>query len=255
MKSRTSFNPQHPYRTKRPASSKIIFLSCEGTVTEEEYFERLSSIFDGIKYKIQFISVAEDAIKTTPKKRSEEQNKLLGKSRPLQLVERIDQFKKEKDDIYQFNKHPDDEFWMITDVDEHWSSKIANPTNGKTQKDEWNEAISKCNKEGYSYAVSNPFFEMWLLLHFDEALEADKKYAVTPLHDYEPTNHFKKRLNDLGHRLKHEKHIKKMDYEEANVRDAVSRAEQLHKDKEDLCPQYYATTIYLLVYKILELVS
>lgn len=34
---------------------------------------------------------------------------------------RIDQFKLEKDDIYQFEQYPEDEFWIVTDVNKNWS--------------------------------------------------------------------------------------------------------------------------------------
>lgn len=42
------FSVEDPYRTKLPSTSKIIFLSCEGSETEEEYIEILSQIYDGV---------------------------------------------------------------------------------------------------------------------------------------------------------------------------------------------------------------
>ena len=45
LKSRVPFTPQNPYRVVRPQTSKIIFLSCEGSVTEEEYFGMISDIY------------------------------------------------------------------------------------------------------------------------------------------------------------------------------------------------------------------
>lgn len=104
------FTLEDPYRTRRPSTSKIIFLSCEGSVTEEEYIEILSQIYDGVKSRVQLISVAEDEIHTNVKKRTTEQNQVLGKSKPWQLVQRIDKFKMEKESIYEFSKYPDDEF-------------------------------------------------------------------------------------------------------------------------------------------------
>ena len=47
--SRIPFSAQNPYRPVRPITSKIIFLSFEGSVTEEEYFERISYIFSEIR--------------------------------------------------------------------------------------------------------------------------------------------------------------------------------------------------------------
>lgn len=253
--SRIPFNSHNPYRQKRPATSKIIFLSLEGSVTEEEYFERISELFSGVKSKIQFISVAEDAVHTSPKKRTADQARMLSKVRPRQLVERIDQFKIEKNSIYQFSQYPDDEFWIVTDVDRNWSADVIDFVKGKTYLDEWNEAIATCREKGYGYAISNPFFEIWLLLHHDDPTEEDRSFAVTDHHPYEKTSHFRTRLNALGAPLKGKKHIDFSNYNNQNVKDAVRRADMLHADKEELCPKYFATTVYMLLQKIMQMSS
>ena len=249
---RVPFTPQNPYRAKRPTTSKIIFLSCEGCVTEEEYFARVSDIFSGIKSKIQLISVSEDAVHTMPKFRTPDQEKLLSKVRPKHLVERIDHFIQDKKDIFQFSEYPDDEFWIVTDIDKNWSEEIIDPQKGKTYRDEWNDAIAACQEKGYFYAVSNPFFEIWLLLHHDCSIDADKGFAVTDQHEYEPTDHFRERLASLNAQL-NQKHINASDYTKENIKLAIQRAEQLHINKEDLCPRYFATTVYLLLQRIVDL--
>lgn len=223
--SRIPFSVENPYRPVRPATSRIIFLSLEGSVTEEEYFERVSDTYSEIRSRIQFISVAEDAVHTKPKFRTAEQAKMLSKARPKQLVERIEQFILEKNDIYQFSQYPD----------------------------EWNEAISVCEEKGYGYAVSNPFFEIWLLLHHDVPNEEDKAFAVTDMHEYEKTAHFRERLRELHAPLRSDKHIELTDYDDEKIRMAVRRAEDLHVNKQDLCPRYFATTIYLLLRKIMDM--
>lgn len=250
---RVPFNAQNPYRQRRPATSKIIFLSFEGSVTEEEYFERVSDLFSEVKSKIQFISVAEDAVHTAPRSRTVDQRRLLSKSRPKQLVERIDQFKIEKEGMYQFLEYPDDEFWIVTDVDQNWSNDVIDPIEGKTYLDEWNDAIASCQEKGYRYAVSNPFFEMWLLLHHDDPSEEDKAFAVTDSHLYEKTNHFRTRLNALGASLREKNHINASNYNDQNIREAIRRADALHIDKDDFCPKYFATTVYLLLEKIIKM--
>lgn len=250
---RIPFSAQNPYRPRRPQTSKIIFLSFEGSVTEEEYFEGVSNLFSEIKSKIQFVSVAEDAVHTDPKCRTDDQKLLLTKARPIQLVKRIDRFKEEKNDIYQFSEYPDDEFWIVTDVDQNWSNQIINAQNGKTYKNEWDDAIAECQEKGYSYAISNPFFEIWLLLHHDSPSEEDKAFGVSDEHTYEKTDHFRTRLASLNAPLKKKKHINFSDYSDEKIRMAVHRAEQLHTDKQDLCPKYFATTVYLLLQKILAM--
>lgn len=251
--SRIPFNAQNPFRTKRPATNKIIFLSLEGSVTEEEYFDRISDIFSAVKSKIQIISVAEDAVRTAPKFRTDDQARQLSKVRPKQLVERIDQFKREKANLYQFSEYPDDEFWIVMDVDQNWSNGVIDVKNGKTYLDEWDEAIAACKEKNYRYAVSNPFFEIWLLLHHDEPTDPDKSFAVTDNSPYQRTGHFRERLEKLGVPFKKGKHIDPNNYNDQNVRDAIRRAEELHMDKNDLCPRYFATTVYLLLQKIIEL--
>lgn len=241
----TPFTSENPYRTKRPATSKIIFLSCEGSVTEEEYIEILSNIYDGVKGRVQLISVAEDEVHTLPKKRTREQNQVLGKSKPWQLVERINKFKEEKETKYEFSKYPEDEFWIVSDVDD-------NLDNHKT---EFEKAIQECEKKGYKYAISNPFFEIWLLLHHDEVSEEDRKYAVTKTHPYEATDHFRIRLTEKGAPLKDQKHLKFEHYSDEKIRLAVQRAKELVKGKEEKIPSDYGTYVYQIIEEILEAVE
>lgn len=236
------FSIEDPYRIKRPSTSKIIFLSCEGSVTEEEYIEILSQIYDGVKGRVQLISVVEDEVHTSPKKRTKEQKQILGKSKPWQLVEKIDKFKREKEAVYEFSKYPEDEFWIVSDVDD----------NLDIHRTEFENAIRECDEKGYKYAISNPFFEIWLLLHHDDVREEDKKYAVTEKHPYEATKHFKTRLAECNAPLKDNKHLQLEHYSAEKVEDAVCRAKKLMDGKEEKIPSGYGTYVYKIVEKILK---
>lgn len=254
IENRIPFAVQRPFRPRKTAKTKIIFLSLEGSVTEEEYFRMISGLYSEISTKIQIISVAEDAAAVPPKRRTPDQVKKLSKNRPRQLVDRIDQFKKEEEETYQFSEYSD-EFWIVTDVDNNWSDIEIRP--GKTLREEWEEAIALCEEKGYGYAVSNPCFEIWLLLHHDTPTEEDKMYAVTEDHAYEKTDHFQERLRKLAVPLrgkgKDKKHITLSDYSAEKVELAVWRAGELHKNRQDLSPQYFATTVYLLLEKIMDM--
>lgn len=181
---------------------------------------------------------------THHKFRTSDQARLLSKTRPKQLVERIDWFKAEKENIYEFSKYPEDEFWIVTDVDNNLSPEWV---------DEWNEALDNCDRTGYGYAISNPFFEIWLLLHHDDSTKADELYAVTDEHAYEPTGHFRERLRELGAPLQNKKHICAKHYDEEKIYRAIERAKALHIQKEDKCPKYFATTVYLLLEKMIDM--
>lgn len=53
--------------------------------------------------------------------------------------------------------------------------------------------------------------------------------------------------------MKDKKHINVKDYNEENIRRAVRQAELIHILKEERYPKYFATTVYLLVQKIIEM--
>ncbi|WP_310603095.1 RloB family protein [Anaerosporobacter sp.] len=244
LSNRRNFVPSTPYRKKRPSTAKIIFLSCEGAVTEEEYFSMISDMFHEAKSKIQFISVMEDAVNTLPKFRTPDQNKEISKNKPKQLVEKIDKFKNENNLKFDLDKHPDDEFWIIADVDDHTDDNNI---------DEWNEALATCEEKGYGYAISNPFFELWLLIHHVDVNEEDYKYAVTEEHHYEKTGHFRIRLRkDAKAQLKEQKHIVIKHYDREKVKNAIIRARDLH-NKAEKWPSNLGSTVYILLEKIQEL--
>ena len=153
--------------------------------------------------------------------------------------------KQGKETKYEFSKYPEDEFWIVSDVDD-------NLDNHKT---EFEKAIQECEKKGYKYAISNPFFEIWLLLHHDEVSEEDRKYAVTKTHPYEATDHFRIRLTEKGAPLRDQKHLKFEHYSDEKIRLAVQRAKELVKGKEEKIPSDYGIYMYQIIEEILEAVE
>lgn len=251
---RKPFDPDNPHRAtpKRPATQRIIFLSLEGAVTEEGYFDRVGELFENVGNRIRFISVAADAVRTPHARRTTEQKILLSSVRPLQLVKRIDDFKAKNEVRYQFSLHPEDEFWVVTDVDENWSATVLDRSSGKTYLDEWKEAVRRCEENGYGYAISNPNFELWLLLHHDNPTDEDRQCAVTDTCPYQKNSHFRKRLETLGVPLRKRKHIVPEHYTRDCVRKAIERAHALHVPADPF-PKALATTVYRLVEDIATL--
>lgn len=251
--SRKTFMVTKPYREERPSTSKIIFLSCEGASTEEDYFNMISELYSDVKSKIQFVSVSEEIVRIPNKFRTAEQRHELGKNTPLQLVEKIKKYKIENKYKYDFDKHPDDEFWIVADVDHHTNEQNI---------DDWNKALLQCEENDIGYAISNPNFELWLLLHHVDVNEEDYKYAVTEEHQYEPTNHFRNRLrNDAKAPLKKRKHLKDdkgkypLDkYNKSKVEKAALRAKKLNINSEKW-PSSLGSTVYLLIEEIQKLTN
>ena len=122
-------------------------------------------------------------------------------------------------------------------------------------KAEFENVIQACDEKGYRYAISNPFFEIWLLLHHDDVNEEDKKYAVTESHPYTATDHFRIRLAEKNAPLKNQKHIQLEHYSDEKVRIAVKRAKELMNGREEKIPSQYGTYVYKIVDEILEVIS
>ncbi|SRR6266545_2430194 len=86
-----------------------------------------------------------------------------GKSAPEHVLDRLDEYMKE------FDIGEGDEFWLVCDCD-HWnkSGHIKNLVG----------AIQECRQKGIQVALSNPCFELWLLLHFADFPPAEKLTCV-----------------------------------------------------------------------------
>ena len=117
----------------RPFLKKFV-LSCEGSVTEKEYFTLLQSIC----WQYAFIDILTDKQKSSPDK----------------VLERITGYGK--------SLKAGDELWCVIDRDYWTGEQIAMLMEWATDGD---------GKIERHVAVSNPKFELWLLAHFQKLPE------------------------------------------------------------------------------------
>lgn len=130
------------YRKPRPLNRKIehvrdtslIIIATEGEKTEPLYFDM--DCFKRKKIQIRIISTEE------------------GTSSPKDVLDRLHKEATE----YQFMEG--DQFWLVIDKD-RWTDDMLR------------EIIGLCNDSNYQVALSNPCFELWLLLHFRKVEELD----------------------------------------------------------------------------------
>lgn len=54
-------------------------------------------------------------------------------------------------------------------IDRDKDSFVSDPGN-----DQYQYVLDKCRENGYGFCISNPCFEFWLLMHFDEVADLDK---------------------------------------------------------------------------------
>lgn len=110
--------------------ASLLIIASEDTHAVKEYFSRFQA------RRVQFRVLKTDD----------------GCSSPKDVLERLDQFRKEFPE-------DGDQFWYCGDTD-HWirPGHIKNLT----------EVLQLCRQKGYRVAISRPCFEFWLLLHFSE---------------------------------------------------------------------------------------
>ena len=108
--------------------ARLIIIAAEGEKTEKIYFEGLKEHYKNPRVHVEVLE------------------HLLAGSEPEKIILALDHFRSE----YNLRKGYD-ELWLVTDVD-RWREKLA-------------FVAQQCLQKQYHLAVSNPAFEIWLLLH------------------------------------------------------------------------------------------
>src|SRR6202165_1126853 len=157
----TRRSPTSDLRRRRPQLEprRRILIVCEGRRTEPEYFQAL---------RVKLRAVVEVQIEP-------------GGPDPKILVERAVARKRDTDREARLQRDRFlryDEIWCVFDTDEH--PKLA-------------DARQQAQAHGIELAISNPCFELWALLHFqDQSAFLERHVAVTRLKKHLP--HYKKVL-------------------------------------------------------------
>jgi hypothetical protein len=195
---------QRKYNSKsRPIGTrriKVLFLiSVEGAVTEQQYFKKFNDDNSIIK-----IACINNNSRSSPKDVLNELKKKLKKT----------------------ELRKGDEAWLVIDKDQ-WSDGQL------TELYKWTE-----EKSNYYFALSNPNFEYWLLLHFED-----------------PSGH--KTARECKEKLKrylpnYNKSIPISRFTEDRIRAAVKRAEQQDVPQCKDWPKNPGTTVYRLINHIHE---
>jgi hypothetical protein len=190
--------------TKLPKSK--IFIYSEGEKTERDYFDAMARAFPSVVLEIEIIEGA--GVPLTIAK------KAVGAAQSARARNRRQSYANR------------DEFWAVFDRDEH--PYIP-------------EAISRCSDANVGVAYSNPCFELWLILHFQDFDRPDHRHDVqrhlkTLCKDYDPA---RRKTTDCGKLM-------------AAIVEAEARAERqlrMRKDEGDTGGPPF-TTVYELTRRI-----
>lgn len=186
-------------KTNYREQSKAFIIATEGNITEIEYFEKFKRK-RGISIRI------------VPKETN---------SSPKDVLKKLKQY------IKNHNLDHGDEAWIVIDRDDWPTEQITSVVN----------ELGNIRSHGKCFmAMTNPKFEFWLLLHFEDgngvctSTECDRK-----LSNYLPN---------------YNKHLDRWKLDFGCVRKAIQRAKRLDI-AECEWPQTRGSTVYRLVEKLL----
>ena len=204
-------------------AEKYFVLSYEGTVTEKRYFEalRTSDKFNdsGLVEVIPLPRVKSAKLGSNPN-----------------VVKSL--LKKAKEEL---NFRPTDEFWLIIDKDNWaWEHHV-----------DLDQLVADCKaEENFHVAMSNPCFELWLILHRAELKDfsLEEKDRIRRNEKISNSKHYVDFVLErlIGHPYK--KRLNGSDFI-PYVYDATRRAEGLHVEGDDL-PKDLGSDVYQLVKKL-----
>lgn len=218
MRSRNSL-----MRERREAfrDARLIVIASEGKDTERIYFKALAKEYTNLRVHVHILERSEN-----------EQNN----SSPEHVLKQLNDYKS------KYDLEANDELWLVVD------------------KDRWTEAMlshvaTECSQEvAMHMALSNPCFELWLLLHMEDAA------SLSP-EEQEQWMKNRRRSKNADPYLKVRLRQKMGSYHEssydaltliAHIEDAIERARALDKNPTDRWPQTLGTRVYLLAKSVIN---
>ncbi len=195
--------PPKRRRFERPIGErryrKFFILAVEGTNTEPQYFSFFNSENSVINVKCLKGNKA---------------------SSPPQVLKRMEEHLKRK------GLKQTDEAWLVVDKDQWTDDQLK-------QLYRWSK-----KKSNYGFALSNPKFEYWLLLHFEDCNGVSSSRTCSDkLEKYLPN---------------YRKNIDVRKITESMIMDAIRRSRNKDNPPCSDWPRKYGTTIYILVESILR---
>ncbi|MBH8567124.1 RloB domain-containing protein [Nostoc sp. CENA67] len=128
-----------PLNRRQPSRNiaQKILIACEGSKTEPIYFK---SIRNDLRSPTLKIIVLENQ----------------GRTDPRSIIERLIEERSQLRENQQWNSK--DTAWAVFDGDEHIEKSFEN----------WQSAINRAKSQKIQLAITNPCFELWYLIHFQD---------------------------------------------------------------------------------------
>lgn len=192
-------------------AKKVIIIATEGEKTEPKYFNDLKQKYRKTVVHLEVIRRCASA------------------SSPIHVIQELLKFKA------QYELENNDELWMIIDRD-RWTESMLS------------KVAKLCFQKNFHLALSNPCFEVWLLLHLvDISNFSQRKIRMLE----------KNRNNDLENEIRefcgsYNKSNLKTHFFLDNVDKAIDRARNIDKHPDHRWPNSLGTRVYLLAENVVN---
>lgn len=197
--------------------ARLIIIAAEGTNTEKQYLTALvlDERYRNPKVHVEVLEREKDA------------------SAPEHIITLLDQFRR------KYSLTGEDELWLVIDVDRWGSAKLS-------------RIATECGQKGYLLAVSNPCFELWLLLHVADF----DTYTAEKLQEFfenKKTNNRTCLETELLALLgEYNKSKLKPEHFLPHVETAVERSQKLDINPDHSWPNQLGTRVYRVVQSIID---
>lgn len=210
-------------RERREAfrDARLIVIASEGKDTERIYFTALAKEYTNPRVHVHILERSEN-----------EQNN----SSPEHVLKQLNDYKN------QYELEAEDELWLVVDKDQ-WKDKMLS------------RVATECAHEvSMHMALSNPCFELWLLLHLENATSLTPEEQMLWMEN-------RRKSKNADPYLKVRLRLKMGTYHEssydaltliAHIEDAIERARALDKSPTDRWPQTLGTRVYLLAKSVMN---
>lgn len=195
--------------------ARLIIIATEGQETEKAYFEGLKKHYTNLHVHVEILERISSA------------------SDPLKVIVELDHFRS----TYNLQKDYD-QLWLVIDVDRWGSRKLS--------------VVSQlCAQKNYHLAVSNPAFEIWLLMHIN-AIDAYSPEILGELLQNKKLRDRTRLEQELINLMRYyNKTNPDMNFFCQHVDTAIYNSRNADKNPEDRWPNSLGTRVYLLVEEII----
>lgn len=210
-------------RERREAfrDARLIVIASEGKDTERIYFKALAKEYTNPRVHVHILKRSED-----------EKNN----SSPEHVLEQLNEYK------CQYELEADDELWLVTDKD-HWTEAMLS------------RVATECMQDvSMHMALSNPCFELWLLLHLVDVSLLTPEEQLLWMENRRKSKSSNPYLKVLLRQKMGSYHESAYDVLTLiqHVEVAIERARLLDKNPADRWPQTLGTRVYLLAESVMN---